>query len=82
MRDAGIEDYTWHDNRHTALTRIVRETGSLKTAQMLAGHSNIPTTARYAHATKDDVADALDQVARRAVDTNPRKSPGKINKIS
>lgn len=74
LKEAKIEDYTWHDNRHTALTILVRTTGSLKTAQILAGHSDISTTARYAHATKDDVADALDQVARRAVDINHRRT--------
>lgn len=52
---AGVENYRFHDNRHTALTRLVRATGNLKLAQKLAGHSDIATTSRYSHVTQDDL---------------------------
>lgn len=56
---AGIENYRFHDNRHTAATRLVRSTGNIKLAQQLLGHSEIATTSRYSHVTKDDLRAGL-----------------------
>lgn len=55
LADAGVPNFRFHDLRHTAASRLVRETGSLKMAQRLLGHSDIATTARYAHVTDDDL---------------------------
>lgn len=52
--------YRWHDNRHTAVTRLVRDSGNLKLGQKLARHSTIATTMKYAHATEDDLRRAMD----------------------
>lgn len=60
---AEIKDFRFHDLRHTAATRIVRATGNLKVAKELLGHSDIRTTAKYAHAMLDDVREAMNQVA-------------------
>lgn len=55
-----------HQARHTAITEIVRDTGNLKLAQLLAGHASIQTTADiYAHLDIADLAAALDLVAGR-----------------
>ena len=55
LKDAGIEGYRFHDNRHTALTR----TGRIEVAFMLAGHSDIRTTKRYFHTGEDEVRQAM-----------------------
>lgn len=55
LKDAGIENYRFHDNRHTAATRNLRAGGNLKAVQNLLGHTNIATTSRYAHALDEDV---------------------------
>ncbi len=55
LKDAGIGDYRFHDNRHTAATRNLRASGNLKGVSKLLGHTNVQTTARYAHALEDDV---------------------------
>lgn len=55
LKAAGIEDYRFHDNRHTAATRNLRRSGNLKGVQALLGHKSIETTARYAHALESDV---------------------------
>lgn len=52
---AGIEDYRFHDNRHTAATRNLRSSGNLKAVSKMLGHENVQTTAKYAHALEDDV---------------------------
>jgi site-specific recombinase XerD len=53
-------DYRFHDNRHTAATGILRATGNLKAVQKLLRHSDVSTTAKYAHAMIDDVRDAME----------------------
>ncbi|EBA08929.1 tyrosine-type recombinase/integrase [Sagittula stellata] len=57
---AGIEDFRFHDLRHTFATRMLRQTQNLKLVSRLLGHSEITTTSRYAHVLDDDLASALD----------------------
>lgn len=59
---AGIEDFRFHDTRHTAATRIVRITGNIKVAKELLGHTDIATTSRYAHVEQSDVRAAMGAV--------------------
>ena len=59
-RSNAVDDYRFHDNRHTRATRLLRQTGNLKLVQKLLGHTRIETTAKYAHATDDDLRNALD----------------------
>lgn len=65
LEKAGVTNFRFHDLRHTALTRLVRETGNLRIAMELAGHADISTTTRYAHADKSDVRAAMKTVANR-----------------
>jgi integrase len=66
MPHAKIENFRFHDNRHTAATRILRAGGNLKTVQQLLRHENIETTTKYAHVTADDVMEAMQRAAERA----------------
>lgn len=67
LKDAGIEDYRFHDNRHTAATRNLRATGNLKAVSQLLGHKNITTTTRYAHAMENDVRAMLSATESRTI---------------
>lgn len=69
---AGIEDFRFHDLRHTRGTRLLRATGNLKTVQKLLGHADIATTARYAHALEDDVRQGMLAAESR---TSPEPTP-------
>ncbi|KQT52168.1 MULTISPECIES: tyrosine-type recombinase/integrase [unclassified Aureimonas] len=64
-----LKDFRFHDTRHTAATRLVRATGNLKLAQKLLGHTQVTTTARYAHVTNDDLRNGLEAVERAAITT-------------
>jgi len=58
-----VPNFKFHDTRHTAATRLVRATGSIKLAQKLLGHAKITTTTRYAHVTHEDLRQALEAVS-------------------
>lgn len=57
--DSGVENFRFHDTRHTAATRTLR-TGNLKIVQQMLGHEDIATTAKYAHAMLDDMRTAME----------------------
>ena len=59
LKEAGIDDYRFHDNRHTAATRNLRSSGNMKAVQRLLGHHDIQTTARYAHVQDEDLRSVL-----------------------
>jgi len=75
---AEIDGFRFHDLRHTRGTRILRATGNLKAAQRALAHRSIKTTLRYAHATDDDVRDALDASESRPIPdlTNAKSQKG------
>ena len=64
---AKIENFRFHDLRHTRGTRILRQTGNLAAAQKALAHKNIRTTLRYAHAFDDDVRKALEASESRTI---------------
>lgn len=66
VKSAGVSNYRFHDNRHTAATRVLRATGNLKIVQRLLRHDQITTTTKYAHAQDDDVMAAMQLAAERA----------------
>lgn len=69
VKDAGIKDWrAIHDLRHTAASRTLRVTQNLKLVQIMLGHAEIASTARYAHVLQDDVRAAMDA-------TTPLKNP-------
>lgn len=55
LKAAGIEDYCFHSNRHTAATR----TGSIEVANKLLGHSDYRTTQRYFHTGEETVREGM-----------------------
>jgi len=59
----GVPDFRLHDSRHTTGTRLLRETGNLRLVQILLGHANLSTTAKYAHVLVDDVRAGMEAVA-------------------
>lgn len=73
MVAAGIEDFRFHDLRHTFATRLLRHTGNLKLVSRLLGHTQVETTMRYAHVMDEDMRAGLEGYA--VTGRVPKKSP-------
>jgi integrase len=65
VKKAGIQDFRFHDLRHSFASRLVSKGASLKAVQELLGHKEIRMTLRYSHLADDhkkDVVRLLDGV--------------------
>ena len=67
LEEAKIEDFTWHDFRHTFGSRLRAENVQIEDIRYLLGHGAKSITERYAHASLD--------VLRAAVLKLDRKTP-------
>lgn len=56
---SGIEDFVWHDLRHTFCSRLVMAGVDLYTVGELAGHSSPTVTKRYAHLAPGHLREAI-----------------------
>ena len=62
LRKAGIEDFRFHDLRHTFASQLVMSGVNLKTVQQLLGHKDIKMTMRYSHLSPEFVQEAIEKL--------------------
>ena len=62
-KSAGIEDVRIHDLRHSFASNAVAQGMSLPMIGKLLGHTQVQTTARYAHLAADPVKAAANQIS-------------------
>jgi integrase len=74
LAKAGIDDFRWHDLRHTFATWLRQEGAPLEVVQRALGHKHITTTMRYAHVADRELQEALHKV--------PSFSPSETNIVS
>ena len=69
---AGVKGFRFHDFRHDLATKLLRNTGNLKLVQKALNHRNITSTLRYAHVLDEDVAAAVECVAKSRTKSRTR----------
>jgi integrase len=62
-RRAGVQNITFHDLRHEAVSRFVERGLSLAQVQMISGHRDLRMLMRYTHLAVDDIVKTLRDVA-------------------
>lgn len=63
LKRAGIENFRWHDLRHTCASWHVQNGTYLQELQMLGGWSSFDIVLRYAHFNSDHLKKAAERVA-------------------
>jgi integrase len=62
VKAAGIDNYTWHNNRHTFCSWLAMAGASIKEIQDAAGHKTITMAARYAHLSPEHTGAVVDRL--------------------
>ena len=75
---AGIEDFRFHDLRHTFASRYMMNGGDLYELAKILGHSNIKMTERYAQPAKQHIA-KTGSTAREIWKLSEQENCGKAN---
>jgi integrase len=65
LRRAGIQDFRFHDLRHTFASHLAMQGTPLIAIQQLLGHRSLAMTLRYAHLSPDVRIAAVEQLAQR-----------------
>jgi integrase len=71
LKDAEIQDFRFHDLRHTFASLIIMKGGTLKDVQELLGHKTMTMTLRYAHLTQEHKRKAVNLLNGLTASKNP-----------
>ncbi|MES2166553.1 MAG: site-specific integrase [Pseudomonadota bacterium] len=74
---AALADFRFHDYRHDFGTKLLRDSGNLKLVQRAMNHRDIKSTLRYAHVLDEDIAAAVERVAKSR--KKPRTTVRKVS---
>jgi integrase len=74
LRKSGINDFRFHDLRHTFASQLVMTGANLNTVRELMGHKDITMTLRYSHLAPSYKQEAVDNLGKK-VETFWRLEP-------
>jgi site-specific recombinase XerD len=75
VEEAEIEDFKWHDLRHTYASRLSMAGVDIRWVQELMGHRAIATTLRYSHLSTARLSEAVEKLVNRTGKTDPATDP-------
>jgi integrase len=64
LRAAGLKERSFHALRHYFISELMRGGAGAEAVRVLAGHSKLEMTQRYAHAVSADLRAAIDRLGR------------------
>ena len=67
VTEAELEDFHFHDLRHTFASRYVMRGGSLPALQQILGHATLQMTMRYSHLSPKHLRDEMARTEREVV---------------
>jgi integrase len=70
---AKIDDYTWHNNRHTFCSWYMMAGGDLLELKEIAGHKTLSMTARYSHLSPGHLQKGMDRLGQMV-----QRGPAKV----
>ncbi|MHB1690220.1 MAG: site-specific integrase [Thiomonas sp.] len=65
LKRAGIEDFHWHDLRHTCASYLAMSGASLAEIAEILGHKTLAMVKRYSHLSHDHVASVAERMAAK-----------------
>ena len=71
LKEANIEDFRFHDLRHTAASYLAQNGATLLEIQQVLGHKSPAMTARYAHLVESHVESVVDRVMTEKLGSRP-----------
>ena len=66
---AAVENFHWHDLRHTFASRLAMASVGIRAIQEALGHKSIAMTVRYSHLSPDFLQDAVDKLVAQPSET-------------
>ena len=81
LKRACIENFRFHDLRHTFASHLVMSGHNIRVVQQLLGHADIKTTTRYSHLSKQHLEEAVNCLSvRYGIGTNLAPQPTELPK--
>ena len=65
LKEAGIEDFRWHDLRHSCASYLAMEGVPIRTIAEILGHRTLQMVQRYTHLSPEHLAEAVGNMNKK-----------------